>query len=110
MGDITVTDTGHSSHLVDELVTMRNNGEMFDYVIKGTKESFSIHSLVLALTINKDGYFRSDLLRAVFLHELITLQITHTLVHYVWPKVNTLCYIHDISLLQDGSKLLNKSQ
>ena len=48
MADITVTDTGHASHLVDELVTMRNNGEMFDYVIKGSKESFSIHSLVLA--------------------------------------------------------------
>ena len=43
-----MTDTAHSSHLVDELVTMRNSGEMFDYVIKGSKESFRIHSLVLA--------------------------------------------------------------
>ena len=48
MTDLTVTDATHSSHLVDELVIMRQNGEMFDYLIKGSKESFNIHSLVLA--------------------------------------------------------------
>ena len=49
MGDITVTDAAHSSHLVEELVALRSAGELFDYVIKGTKESFHFHSLVLAL-------------------------------------------------------------
>ena len=49
MGDITVTDSAHPSHLVEELVALRSAGELFDYVIKGTKESFHFHSLVLAL-------------------------------------------------------------
>ena len=49
MGDITVTDSSHPSHLVEELVALRSAGELFDYVIKGTKESFHFHSLVLAL-------------------------------------------------------------
>ena len=49
MGDITVTDSAHPSHLVEELVALRSAGELFDYVIKGNKESFHFHSLVLAL-------------------------------------------------------------
>ena len=49
MGDITVTDSDHPSHLVEELVALRSDGEFFDYVIKGTNESFHVHSLVLAL-------------------------------------------------------------
>ena len=49
MADITVTDSAHSSHLVKELIALRSAGELFDYVIKGTKESFHFHSLVLAL-------------------------------------------------------------
>ena len=49
MGDITVKDSAHPSHLVKELVALRSAGELFDYVIKGTKESFHFHSLVLAL-------------------------------------------------------------
>ena len=49
MGDITVTDSAHPSHLVEELVALRSAGELFDYVIKGTKASFHFHSLVLAL-------------------------------------------------------------
>ena len=48
MTEITVTDSTHPTHLVEELVALRNDGEMFDYVIKGSKESFSIHSVVLA--------------------------------------------------------------
>ena len=49
MGDIKVTDSAHPSHLVEELVALRSAGELFDYTIKGTKESFHFHSLVLAL-------------------------------------------------------------
>ena len=49
MADITLTDSAHSSYLVQELVALRSAGELFDYVIKGTKESFHFHSLVLAL-------------------------------------------------------------
>ena len=49
MADITVTNSAHSSHLAQELIALRSAGELFDYVIKGTKESFHFHSLVLAL-------------------------------------------------------------
>ena len=49
MGDITVTDSAHPSHLVEELVALTSAGELFDYMIKGNKESFHFHSLVLAL-------------------------------------------------------------
>ena len=49
MGDITVTDCSHPLHLVEELVSLRSAGELFDYVIKGSKKSFHFHSLVLAL-------------------------------------------------------------
>ena len=48
MTEITVTDSTHPTHLVAELVALRNDGEMFDYIIKGSNESFSIHSVVLA--------------------------------------------------------------
>ena len=48
MPDITVTDSQHPTHLVEELVVMRKNGEFFDYVINGSKKTFQIHSLVLA--------------------------------------------------------------
>ena len=48
MTEITVTDSTHPTHFVAELVALRNDGEMFDYIIKGSNESFSIHSVVLA--------------------------------------------------------------
>ena len=48
MAVITVTDPFHPSHLVEGFVSMRDAGELFDYVIRGSDESFSIHSLVLA--------------------------------------------------------------
>ena len=48
MPDITVTDSTHPTHLVEELVTMRKDGEFFDYVIRGSKQTYHIHSLVLA--------------------------------------------------------------
>ena len=48
MDDITITDSAHPSHMVEELVAMRKAGELFDYVIKGSQESFNIHSLVFA--------------------------------------------------------------
>ena len=47
MADITLTDSSHSSHLVEELRDLRSKGQLFDYVIKGTNLHF--HSLVLAL-------------------------------------------------------------
>ena len=49
MDDITLRDSAHPSHLVEELVSLRSAGELFDYVIKGNDKSFHIHSLVLAL-------------------------------------------------------------
>ena len=49
MGNSTVTNSAHACHLVEELVALRSAGELFDYVIKGTKESFHFHSLVMAL-------------------------------------------------------------
>ena len=48
MSEITVTDPAHSTHLLEELVSMRAAGELFDYVIKGCETSFYIHSIVLA--------------------------------------------------------------
>ena len=48
MPDIIVTDSQHHTHLVEELVVMRKDGEFFDYVINGSKKTFQIHSLVLA--------------------------------------------------------------
>ena len=48
MDDLTVIDSNHPSHMVAELVAMRKAGELFDYVIKGSQESFNIHSLVFA--------------------------------------------------------------
>ena len=48
MPDITVTDSQHPTHLVEELVVMRKDGEFFDYVINGSKKTFQMHSLVLA--------------------------------------------------------------
>ena len=47
MPDITVSDSQHPTHLVEELVVMRKDGEFFDYVINGSKKTFEIHSLVL---------------------------------------------------------------
>ena len=48
MATITVTNPSHPSHLVKGFVAMRDAGELFDYVIRGSDELFSIHSLVLA--------------------------------------------------------------
>ena len=48
MCTITVTDSSQPNHLLEELTSMRDAGDLFDYVIKGNTETFHIHSLVLA--------------------------------------------------------------
>ena len=48
MADMTVKDPKHSSHLVEGFTSMRKEGELFDFVIKGNEQSFNIHSRVLA--------------------------------------------------------------
>lgn len=48
MAELTVTDDHHPSQLMEGLTAMRKAGEHFDFVIKGSAESFPIHSVVLA--------------------------------------------------------------
>ena len=115
MAAITVTDSSHSSHLVEEFVSMREAGELFDYVIKGSHESFSIHSLVLAslspvfkamLTTNMDESVKKE---ATFL--TIPDSIMRKIIDYAYTGTCTFSMDELMPLIRAGhflamSKLL----
>ena len=48
MANITIQDPNHPSHLVEEVMSLREAGELFDYTIMGKEKTFPIHRVVLA--------------------------------------------------------------